>query len=70
MNTFSLHVEGMDCGGCVGAVERALQLVPGVVKARADLAGKRATVEAAETVTAADLVNAVERAGYEARVQG
>ncbi len=70
MNTFSLHIDGVDCGGCVSAVEKALQLVPGVVKARADLADKRATVEAAETVTGADLVNALERAGYEARVQG
>jgi copper chaperone CopZ len=70
MNTFSLHIDGMDCGGCVSAVEHALQLVPGVVKARADLAGKRATVDAAETVTGTDLVNALERAGYEARIQG
>lgn len=70
MDTIHLHIDGMDCGGCAKAVENALQAVPGVVSARADLAGKAARVEAAATVNSGDLVAAVEKAGYEARVQG
>jgi P-type Cu+ transporter len=37
-------VKGMHCAGCVGKVERALQHVPGVEKAVANLATERATV--------------------------
>ena len=39
-----LPVKGMHCAGCVGKVERALQGVPGVEKAVANLATDRATV--------------------------
>ena len=39
-----LPVKGMHCAGCVGKVERALQGVPGVEKAVANLATERATV--------------------------
>ena len=69
MNTFSLKIDGMDCGGCVNAVETALQMVPGVLRARADLTDGSATVEAAATVTGADLVHAVEQAGFEAQIR-
>jgi P-type Cu+ transporter len=37
-------VKGMHCAACVGKVERALQRVPGVEKAVANLATERATV--------------------------
>ncbi len=39
-----LPVKGMHCAACVGKVERALQRVPGVEKALANLATERATV--------------------------
>ena len=39
-----LPIKGMHCAGCVGKVERALQGVPGVEKAVANLATERATV--------------------------
>ena len=39
-----LPVKGMHCAGCVGKVERALEGVPGVEKAVANLATERATV--------------------------
>ena len=39
-----LPVKGMHCAACVGKVERALQGVPGVEKAVANLATERATV--------------------------
>jgi copper chaperone CopZ len=58
-----LVVGGMTCGGCAGAVTRALSAVPGVVEARVDLAGGRATVSG--TAGAEDLIRAVEAAGFE-----
>jgi copper chaperone CopZ len=57
-----LAISGMTCGGCAGAVTRALSAVPGVVEARVDLAAGRATVTG--TARAQDLVHAVEAAGF------
>ncbi len=58
-----LAISGMTCGGCAGAVTRALSAVPGVVEARVDLAGGRATVTG--TARADDLVRAVQAAGFD-----
>ena len=57
-----LAISGMTCGGCAGAVGRALSGVAGVVDARVDLAGGRATVTG--TARAEDLIRAVEDAGF------
>ncbi len=57
-----LAVSGMTCGGCAGAVGRALSQVPGVAEARVDLAKGLATVTG--TASAADLIRAVEAAGF------
>lgn len=57
-----LAISGMTCGGCAGAVGRALSAVPGVVEARVDLAGGRATVTG--SARAEDLIRAVEAAGF------
>lgn len=57
-----LAVSGMTCGGCAGAVSRALSGVSGVVEARVDLAAGRATVTG--TARAEDLIRAVEAAGF------
>jgi Cu+-exporting ATPase len=62
-----LAVEGMTCASCVARVEKALATVPGVLAASVNLASERATVDAVRgAVTAADLVAAVEAAGYRA----
>lgn len=58
-----LVIGGMTCGGCAGAVTRALSAVPGVVEARVDLAGGRATVTG--TARAEDLIRAVQAAGFD-----
>jgi len=58
-----LAIGGMTCGGCAGAVTRALSAVPGVVEARVDLAGGRATVTG--TARVEDLVRAVQEAGFD-----
>jgi copper chaperone CopZ len=57
-----LAISGMTCGGCAGAVTRALSAVPGVTAARVDLAGGCATVTG--TARAADLIRALEAAGF------
>jgi Cu+-exporting ATPase len=65
-----LNVEGMTCASCVARVETALQKVPGVKAARANLATNQATVELSGTPSLDDLVHAVERAGYGASSGG
>ncbi len=62
--TVALPVEGMTCASCVGRVERALKGVPGVLDASVNLATERAEVRLASAVARADLIRAVERAGY------
>ena len=57
-----LAISGMTCGGCAGAVGRALSQVPGVAEARVDLAKGQATVTG--TARAEDLIRAVEAAGF------
>jgi Cu+-exporting ATPase len=61
----SFGVTGMSCASCVGRVERALGMVPGVLDANVNLANERATVEyLAGEVDPRDLKTAVEGAGY------
>jgi len=62
-----LRIDGMTCGGCVAAVERALQSVPGVTAARVNLTTGIATVDhAGEPPPKAILFQAVRTAGYDA----
>jgi P-type Cu+ transporter len=68
MELVKLKIEGMESSGCAHAVEHAIQMVPGVLRVRADLADGSADVEKAETVTAQQLIDAVEKTGYSARV--
>lgn len=63
---FRLSVDGMNCAGCVGSVERALKSVPGVESARVSLAHASADVEGSG-LDVESLVQAVDRAGYKAR---
>jgi Au+-exporting ATPase len=60
-----LAIEGMTCASCIARVERALQSVPGVTEATANLATESASVRGVAAVD--DLVAAVERIGYRAR---
>ncbi|MCJ2059286.1 heavy metal translocating P-type ATPase [Methylobacterium sp. J-048] len=63
-----IAIEGMSCASCVGRVERALAAVPGVSGASVNLVTGQAAIRHPEGVlTVADLVGAVEAAGYEAR---
>ena len=60
--TIVIGVEGMMCGHCTAAVEKACKDVPGVVGAFADLEKKQVTVRGDADVTA--LRNAINEAGY------
>ncbi|MEO3989668.1 copper-exporting P-type ATPase CopA [Pseudocitrobacter cyperus] len=57
-----LLINGMSCASCVTRVQNALQAVPGVAQARVNLAERTALVMG--NASAADLVHAVEKAGY------
>lgn len=65
--TVDLDIKGMSCGHCVKAVQGALSKVPGVsVK---DVRIGHATVEVENgAARSAELVEAVDDAGYEATV--
>lgn len=63
-----LKIGGMTCASCSGRVEKALRKRPGVASAQVNLATELATVALVPGVTSvAELVEAVERAGYEAQ---
>lgn len=63
----SLVVENMQCGSCMGRIERTLQATPGVRHARASLTAKRVAVTFdAATTDAQKLVEALDRSGYRA----
>ena len=57
-----LLINGMSCASCVSRVQNALQAVPGVSAARVNLAERTALVMG--SASAAELVSAVEKAGY------
>lgn len=64
MQTETMNVTGMTCGGCVSNVTRALTAVPGVGHVDVRLPGK-ASVEFDEKLTSrAQLQSAVKGAGY------
>ncbi|WP_454696505.1 heavy metal translocating P-type ATPase [Achromobacter aegrifaciens] len=65
--TIELSVTGMTCASCVGRVEKALKAVPGVSNASVNLATERASITAAGGVPASALIQAVAKAGYEAK---
>jgi copper chaperone CopZ len=60
----TITVEGMSCDHCEQTVEDALRDVPGVTDATADREGEQAVVDG--EADAAELVDAVEDAGYTA----
>ena len=65
---FALDIEGMTCASCVNRIERHLNKLDGVTSATVNLATERATVTAERSVTLAQILGAVEAAGYDARL--
>lgn len=71
MANVKLRVTGMTCGHCQAKVEQALKGVSGVYSAVVDLQDGEAEVDFNDdAVTTTQLVAAVERAGYSARLGG
>ncbi|MFF4615109.1 heavy-metal-associated domain-containing protein [Nonomuraea jabiensis] len=69
MATATYIVKGMTCGHCVSSVKEEVGEVSGVTSVEVDLAGGLLTVESDAPVEAADIVAAVEEAGYEVASQ-
>ena len=67
METFTLNIGGMTCGGCVKSVTRILENTEGVAKAEVSLENKNAVIEFDPAKTnPAVLIEAVEDGGYDA----
>jgi Cu+-exporting ATPase len=64
--TLEFSIGGMTCAACSTRLERVLGKVPGVASAGVNLAAERAVVDG--TAGAADLVLAVEKAGFTAKL--
>ncbi len=67
METTTIKVDGMSCGGCVKSVTGVLTALDGVAKAEVALEQKQAVVEFdAAKVTREQLRAAIEDAGFDA----
>ncbi|MGI0526664.1 heavy metal translocating P-type ATPase [Rhizobium giardinii] len=62
-------IEGMSCASCVLRVEKAIAAVPGVASATVNLATERATVTYNEPVPTEAVLQAIEKAGYEPKLE-
>jgi copper chaperone len=65
METITMNVKGMTCGGCVASVTRVLKAMPGVTDVAVTLSpgAAKVTFDPARTGTPA-LRSAIEDAGY------
>jgi copper chaperone CopZ len=68
MRQATIYIEGMSCGHCLNAVNRALSAVPGV-RIDAVRIGRADVSYDDTTTTPSDLETAVAEAGYRATVQ-
>jgi copper chaperone len=67
MDTTTIKVSGMSCGGCVKSVTNVLQALPGVAKAEVSLEQGEARIDyEAGRVSLDDMKRAVVEAGFEA----
>ncbi len=64
-----LEISGMSCGHCVSHVKSALEGIEGVSQAEVSLENHEAEVTLSDQVIDADLIAAVEQAGYQADVR-
>jgi Cu2+-exporting ATPase len=65
--TLTLVVENMNCGSCLGKIERTLRDVPGVATVRGNLSARRVTVAvAAPAIDGERLIDVLKSAGFNA----
>lgn len=68
MEKIVMKVDGMSCGHCKAAVEKALLLIDGVQGADADIGAKTVTVTYDDGKVSRDvLAEAIAEAGYEVK---
>ena len=65
MTTTTYNVSGMTCGHCVSAVSSEIGKLAGVREVRVDLATGAVTVDSDQPLAEADVVTAVDEAGYQ-----
>jgi Cu+-exporting ATPase len=64
-----LDISGMHCSSCAGLIERTIKKVPGVTQANVNFAAEKASIIFDEhAADSADLVAAVQKAGYKASI--
>jgi len=69
VETTTIRVGGMTCASCVARVERAIEALPGVIKATVNLSTESARVEyLPDTLSRERIAQAIGEAGYEAEV--
>lgn len=66
---WQFQVDGMSCGHCEKAVRSAIQALQADAQVQVDLASGKVMVDAA-TLTSAQVLAAIEDAGYDARLSG
>ena len=67
MQTLTLKIDGMTCGGCVKSVTKVLENLNGVEKAEVSLENANAIISFDESkIQPAALIEAVEEAGFDA----
>lgn len=66
-STVRLAIYGMHCSSCAGLIERQLKKVDGVEKASVNFAAEKALVNTSANISSAVLIEAVNKAGYQAK---
>lgn len=65
MATSTYTVTGMTCGHCVGSVQKEIGKIDGVTSVDVDLASGLVKIDSAAELADADVIAAVDEAGYE-----
>ena len=65
METLSLSIQGMSCGGCVGKVTAALKSIPGTTVEEVAVGSARVHFDPKKTTNSA-LITAVNNLGFQA----
>ncbi|WP_227996831.1 heavy-metal-associated domain-containing protein [Nocardia australiensis] len=68
MATSTYTVKGMTCGHCVSSVRTEIGKIDGVTSVDVDLASGAVRIDSSALVADADIVAAVDEAGYELAV--
>ena len=70
MQTLTLNISGMTCGGCVKSVAKVLEALDGVAIAEVSLEHANAVITYdADKIQPAALIEAVEDAGFDAAAE-